>query len=694
VEKHGSTIYQIPDEQRSDSIIRYFVQLAVQLYRRFARVVTMKDDEFEPKLGRGSAPRERSYVQRVLHSTAKAGGRVGQRNRRFNGSRIGRGSGVGRVLGSRDKFSAYRSRRVVVQARIVKLAGKGLGGARAHLRYIQRDGVTREGEPGALYDRENDRADGKVFIERAEGDRHQFRFIVSPEDGDKYQDLKPFMRRLMDRMEKDLDTRLDWVAADHYNTGHPHSHVIVRGKDETGKDLIIAREYITHGMRERAAEIVSLDLGPRSDLEILDRLRNEVEHERFTTIDRNLLRAMDAERMVAAAGNEPFDQSLRAGRLQKLGRLGLATEIEPGRWQLSENLQATLRQMGERGDIIRTMQRELARDRGGRASADYAIYDADDPRTGRLVGRMAAQGVSDELHDRRYLIVDGTDGRAHYVDLGLIDPAGLPADGGIVAVTPVHATAKQADHNVAEIAARNNGTYDIAVHTKIDPRANPDYLMAHIRRLEALRRAGVSVERQADGTWTIPPDYLQQAERYERMQARSRPVQVETLSPLPLERQVKIEGATWLDRELVKPSGFDVRGAGFGHDVQEALNRRRQWLIVQGFAQQDNGSTIYPTGMVAELQRRELAKEGAKHVRERGLPYAETSKGDHVFGVYRKRVDLASGRFALIENSREFTLVPWRPVIEDSIGREVSGIMRGDTISWTLGRQRSGPSIS
>jgi hypothetical protein len=175
------------------------------------------------------------------------------------------------------------------------------------------------------------------------------------------------------------------------------------------------------------------------------------------------------------------------------------------------------------------------------------------------------------------------------------------------------------------------------------------------------------------------------------MQARSRPVQVETLSPLSLEPQINIEGTTWLDRELTKPSGFDVRAAGFGHDVQEALNRRRQWLIAQGFAQQENGRAIYPTGMVAELQRRELVKEGGKLGRERGLPYAETVKGDHVPGVYHKRVDLASGRFALIENSREFTLVPWRPVIEDSIGREVSGIMarRHDLVDARPSAQRT-----
>src|SRR3546814_12787950 len=95
-------------------------------------------------------------------------------------------------------------------------------------------------------------------------------------------------------MEEDLGTKLDWVAVDHYNTGHPHTHILVRGRDERGKDLIIARDYITTGMRERAAEIVSLDFGPRSDFEIEDRLRRAVERERLTSIDRRLLRAMDA----------------------------------------------------------------------------------------------------------------------------------------------------------------------------------------------------------------------------------------------------------------------------------------------------------------------------------------------------------------------------------------------------------------
>ena len=98
--------------------------------------------------------------------------------------------------------------------------------------------------------------------------------------------------------------------------------------------------------------------------------------------------------------------------------------------------------------------------------------------------------------------------------------------------------------------------------------------------------------------------------------------------------------------------------------------------------------------MLDELRRRELANTGARLSAELNLPYAETVKGGRIEGVYARKVDLASGRFAVIEKSREFTLVPWRPVLEDQLGKKVSGIMRGEEVSWAFGRQRSGPSIS
>jgi type IV secretory pathway VirD2 relaxase len=665
--------------------------------KHFIAGVTMRDDDFEPKLGRlrsNATSRERSYLQRVLHSAAKAGGRHGRSNRGFNGSRIGRGAGIVRVLGARRGSAAVHARRVVVQARIVKLAGKGMAGARAHLRYIQRDGVTRSGERGELYDREQDKADGRAFVERADGDRHQFRFIVSPEDGDQYDDLKPVVRRLMARVEKDLDTKLDWVAADHYNTGHPHSHIIVRGKDDTGKDLIIARDYITAGLRERAAEIVSLDLGPRSDLEIQTILRKEMDRERFTSIDRDFVRdrPSNGEWIVRTSARDPFRQTLQAGRLKTLECLGLATDIGEGRWTLRSDMEAVLRQMGERGDIIKTMQRALAHE--AHAPDTYPIYEPSDSNAQRLVGRVAAFGLADELHDHYYAIVEATDGRNHYVSVGLVDPFEFPSKGAIVAIDPVRATATRSDLTVAAIATARDGQYSAALHAQFDAGASPEFVQSHLRRLEALRRAGVAVERQPDGNWTIPPDHVSNVERYARAQTQFRPVRIETLSSLPIEQQVTAEGATWLDRELVRAEDTEIRDAGFGHETREAMARRRQWLIAQGFARDEDGRTAYPTGMVAELQRRELAKAGAQIATDRRLPYIEAEKGDRITGIYKRRIDLASGRFAVIENSREFTLVPWRSVLKQSIGKEVSGVVRGDTISWTLGRQRSGPSVA
>src|SRR5438067_8155181 len=157
----------------------------------------MADDDFELWLGR--IGNERPFHHSVLKSANLAGGlkRLGRRARKFDGSRIGRGSGMGRVLGTSGRHSGERSRRAIVKARIVRLAGKGARAAVAHLRYLQRDGTTREGERGSLYSAELDAADGKAFLERGSEDRHQFRFIVAPEDGAEYQDLKPLIRRLM-----------------------------------------------------------------------------------------------------------------------------------------------------------------------------------------------------------------------------------------------------------------------------------------------------------------------------------------------------------------------------------------------------------------------------------------------------------------------------------------------------------------
>lgn len=657
------------------------------------------DDDFKPKLGkirsRGSKGGRKFLHQVLAASNLARGGAGGVRKSRFTGSRIGRGAGVGRVLANRDRYAAFRERRVIIKSRIVKLAGKGMAkgmeSARAHLRYIQRDGVTREGEPGELYGAEQDRADGRAFLERSQGDRHQFRFIVSAEDGAEYDDLKPLTRRLMTRMEEDLGTKLDWVAVDHYNTGHPHTHILLRGRDERGKDLIIARDYITTGMRERAAEIVSLDFGPRSDFEIEDRLRREVEQERLTSIDRRLIRDMDNDGLVAPTDRDAFQQSLRVGRLQKLRRLGLAEELRPGQWRLGEGLEDILRRMGERGDIIKTMHREMAGKDIARSPGDYAILDPRDANTKPVVGRVVARGLSDELKDRHYLIVDGVDGRTHYVDIGSGEAT---PDGNIVRVTPKSIEPRRVDRTVAEVAATNDGRYTIDLHLKHDPRATEEYAETHVRRLEAIRHATGGVAREPNGTWIIAPDHLDRVVEYERSLARAAPVIVEKLSHLTLDQQVGTDGATWLDRELVSDHPEPARDSGFGREVRKAQARRRQWLIAEGLAREEQARIVYRANMLATLRRRELARVAGQFSDQLGLAYVETRSGEPVEGTLHRCVELASGKYALVENSREFTLVPWRPVLERHIGKQVSGIMRGDGISWTIGRQRGGPSIS
>jgi type IV secretory pathway VirD2 relaxase len=644
----------------------------------------MTDDDFELLLGRIAKDRPfRHQVRKALNLAGAAKRSSGKRAPRFDGSRIGRGSGNGRILGTSNRHSGPRSRRVVVKARIVRVAGSGAKAAVAHLRYLQRDGTTREGERGKLYSADLDNADGKAFLERGTGDRHQFRFIVAAEDGAEYQDLKPMIRRLMAQAEKDLGTKLDWVAVDHFNTGHPHSHVLVRGKDDQGQDLIIAREYITKGLRQRAIDLVNLDLGPRTDLEIMRAKLREIGQERFTGIDRRLLRAIDADGLVSPHNLDGDEQSLRAGRLATLGRMGLAVEERKGRWRLSRELEHTLRAMGKRGDIIATLHREVRARELTATPADYAIYDPTRPDAQPIVGRIAARGLSDEQVGREYLIVDGIDGRAHYVEIG-IGGTEQGREGAIVRISPTFVAVRDVDRTAAEIAAANGGRYSEDLHYLHDPTASERFVQTHIRRLEAIRRSTAAVERESDGTWKIAPDHVDRALEYECRRAAREPVRIEPLVAMQLEQMPAHDGITWLDEDESLSDAHGPAGS-FGSDVADATRRRRQWLVEQGLADKPDQLDI--------LRRRELQRVAGHLSRELGAPFVEAEPGVPVEGTYRRSVQVGTARMAVIENSREFTLVPWRPVLERQIGKEVSGIMRGREISWTFGRQRSGPEI-
>lgn len=216
----------------------------------------------------------------------------------------------------------------------------------------------------------------------------------------------------------------------------------------------------------------------------------------------------------------------------------------------------------------------------------------------------------------------------------------------------------------------------------------------NVRRLEAIRHATGGVKREPDGTWVIGPDHRKRVVVYERQRAREEPVTVEKLSSLSLEQQIGFDGATWIDRELVSDRPEALHGSGFGRDVRAAQARRRQWLLVQGLASEEQDRIVYRANMISILRQRKLNRVVGQLSQELGPSYAEARAGDRIEGTLRRSVELACGKYAAIERSRELTLVPWRPVLQRHIGKEVSGVVQREGISWNIGRQRGGPSFT
>jgi type IV secretory pathway VirD2 relaxase len=640
---------------------------------------------------RPGEPKQRgqAFVSQVLRQTTKAANATGgQRGKggKTPGSRLGRGHVAACFTGQALSAS---SRRATVKVRLVYLKQAGVRSTITHLRYIEREGVGREQDTGQAYGPMTDRADLPAFEERGREDRHQFRLIVSPEDAEQLDDLRTYTRHLMGRMEADLGTRLDWVAVSHWNTDNPHTHIVLRGKDDTGKDLIISQQYITQGMRERAAELVTEWLGPRTELEIQRSMQREVDQERWTGLDRTLQReAVDGLLRVERLNESRLQRQrlLLVGRLQRLQRMGLATEAQPGVWAVHADAESTMRAMGERGDIIRTMQRAMS----GK-QRDLAVFQpGEDGRA--IVGRVAGKGLADELYDKGYLIVDDIDGKAHYVALPPRTELEQYPVGAVVEVKG-SATIRAADKTIAAVAA--DGLYRTDHHLAIaqaqsqTDRDPSEVVDAHVRRLEALRRAGI-VERLAEGIWQVPDDLPERGRQYDT-QRLGGGVAVEMKSHLPIERQARVIGATWLDQQLIG-GGKGLGELGFGSEVKDALQQRADFLAEQGLAEKRGQRVILARNVLATLRGRELATAGQSIAAETGLQHLPMVDGERVSGVYRRSVMLASGRFAMLDDGLEFRLVPWKPVIEQRLGKQIAATVRDGSVSWEIGRQR-GPSV-
>ena len=164
---------------------------------------------------------------------------------------------------------------------------------------------------------------------------------------------------------------------------------------------------------------------------------------------------------------------------------------------------------------------------------------------------------------------------------------------------------------------------------------------------------------------------------------------MELRSHLPIERQTRVIGATWLDQQLIGgASGIaPASDRGFGGEVRDALRQRSDFLVEQGLAERRGQRVILARNLLGTLRGREINGAAKIIAAETGLTHRPVADGGRVTGTYRRDVQLASGRFAMLDDGMGFSLVPWRPVVEQRLGQQVSAIVRGSSVTWELGRQ-------
>jgi len=206
--------------------------------------------------------------------------------------------------------------------------------------------------------------------------------------------------------------------------------------------------------------------------------------------------------------------------------------------------------------------------------------------------------------------------------------------------------------------------------------------------MEALRRAGI-VERVHAEHWTVPADLPERGLAYDRQRFGNGP-RIDELSHLPLDRQIRHEGATWLDKTMLGGGRETIPHNGFGGDVRAAWGTRKQALADMGYVRDLGGGRFRaPTDLITQLERAEVNRVGKAFAAERGLDWQPTRTGDRVSGKLIGQAQLSSGRFAMIDNGLGFQLVPWNDTLAKRLGQQVDGIpMPGGGIDWTLGRSR------
>src|SRR5271170_7385759 len=350
-----------------------------------------RDVEMQPRPPRRRGERHRA--RRWWLAVAKRQGLATQ-SRRMNTRLEHRGAGVQRE----PQAFAQRSVVKVSYARNTRSASWA-----AHGRYLAREGAQREDAKGLGFDSTRDDINLSQLLAgwQKAGDPRLFRIIVSPENG-AVMGLKEHARELVAQMERDLGTRLEWAAIDHHDTDNPHVHILIRGITEAGSALSIDRNYIKSGIRDRSQEIASRKLGLRVERDILESRKQAVTRDQLTEIDRALIGRTDAQNVVTFNSTPHRNKGVREREAQNVARLGflesmgLARRLDQLSWQISPDLEQTLRQHQLSIDIIKTRARHLDQIHDRQAPVHVTELKPGEQVTGRVIGT----GIENETTDR------------------------------------------------------------------------------------------------------------------------------------------------------------------------------------------------------------------------------------------------------------------------------------------------------
>ena len=243
------------------------------------------------------------------------------------------------------------------------------------------------------------------------GDPRLWKIIISPEFGEQL-NLPELARGVMAEVEKELGSKLQWAAVAHYNTGHPHVHIAMRGIDQQGREVRLAKDFVQRGIRQIAEDCCTKALGYRTRAQALEAQRREGSQMRYTSLDRILMRANAA---VVQGTHFPVTcqgggrAQFVVGRLAILEGMGLARRISPDSWEVRCDFHSVLRGMQKLADRQKTLSA------GGvlRSDERLPIVPLDHRAMDRVEGRILVHG--EEENGRSYMMLEATDAKVYTI---------------------------------------------------------------------------------------------------------------------------------------------------------------------------------------------------------------------------------------------------------------------------------------